>query len=118
MEAKAQLARTIEHGSKLREELDRHDTAATGIGRKQLNLEDMRGELARTRELYDAVSKRISEIEIENRRPARISIVQRASSVSIKRARKGMAMAMLLGGLVLAVLFLIRCGNRGARNSG
>jgi len=105
MQAAARLAQTIEHEKKIREELDRYDTATIGMGRKQLNIDDKKAELARTRELYNNICDRISEIEVEQKRPARISIAEMASSVPARSRKKKLAAATGFGGVSLGVLF-------------
>ncbi|RKY08875.1 MAG: hypothetical protein DRP66_03550 [Planctomycetota bacterium] len=103
VQVKAQLAQTIEHEKKIREELDRYDTATIGLGRKQLNIDDKKAELARTREIFNTVCNRISEIVMEQKRPARISIAEMASSVPAQSKRKKLALATPFGGIALGV---------------
>ncbi len=105
VQIKAQLAQTIEHENKIREELKRYDTETIGMGRKQLNIDDKRAELERTRELYNNVCSRIGEIEMEQKRPARISIAEMASSLPAQGKRRKMAVATVFGGFGLGTLF-------------
>ncbi len=101
----AELAQTIEHEKKIREELKRYDTETIGMGRKQLNIDDKKAELERTRELYNNVCGRIGEIEMEQKRPARISIAEMASSLLAQSKRRKMAVATVFGGFGLGTFF-------------
>ncbi len=104
-QAQARLAQTEEHEKKLREELDRYDTATIGMGRKQLSIDDKRAELERTRELYNQICDRISEIEVEQKRPARISIAEMASSVPAQSKKMKLMGAMAFGGFGMGGFF-------------
>lgn len=103
--AKAQLAQAEEHEKKLREELERYDTATIGMGRKQLHIDEKRAELERTQELYNQICNRISEIEVEQKRPARISIAEMASSVPARSRKIKLMAALAFGGLGLGGFF-------------
>ena len=115
----AELAQTIEHEKKIREELDRYDTATIGMGRKQLNIDDQRAELERTRQLYNEVCNRIGEIEMEQKRPARISVAEMASSVPAKGKREKLAAATVFGGFGLGTFlaFLLAKADKRLRDT-
>ena len=102
--AKAELAQVVEHEKKLREKLKEQDTDTIDIGRTQLNIDDQKEELAKTKELYGRVVQRIDEIEFEQDRPARISIASRATSVPAKSRKLQMIIGAVSVGLLLGVL--------------
>ncbi|MBE0534946.1 MAG: polysaccharide biosynthesis tyrosine autokinase [Phycisphaerae bacterium] len=103
--AKAQLAQTQEHEKKLREELERYDSATMSMGRKQLNIDDKKAELERTRSVYNQICDRIAEIEVEQKRPARISIAEMASSVPAQSKKMKLMGAMVFGGFGMGGFF-------------
>ena len=115
----AELAQTIEHEKKIREELDRYDAKTIGMGRKQLNIDDKIAELERTRQLYNNVCNRIGEIEMEQKRPARISIAEMASSVPAQGKRKKLAAATVFGGFGLGTFlaFLLAKADKRLRDT-
>ncbi len=94
------------------EELDRYDTETIGMGRKQLNIDDKKAELERTRELYNNVCNRISKIEMAQKRPARISIAEMARSVPSKDYRKEMTPGIVFAGLLLGIVFAMIPGGK------
>jgi capsular exopolysaccharide synthesis family protein len=104
-QAKAELNQTLEHEKKLREQLDKQDADTIGLGRKQLNIDDQREQLAQTKSLYNEVCRRIEEIKMEQQRPARISVEFKASSLPAKGKRQKMAMAAGFGSLALGTMF-------------
>jgi len=106
-QAKARLAHIEEHEKKLRGELDLYDTATIGMGRKQLNIEGKKAELERTRTLYNQICDRLSQIEVEQKRPARISIAEMASSVPVRSRRTEMVVGIVLVGLLLGILLAV-----------
>ena len=107
-----ELAQTIEHEKKIREELKRYDTETIGMGRKQLNIDDKRAELERTRELYNMVCNRIGEIRMEQKRTTPISIAEMASSVPAIKWKLEMALGIVFAGLLLGVLFAVVLGGK------
>lgn len=118
--ARAELQQAIEHENKIRERLEQQDSDTIGLGRKQLNIDAQQEELAQTRSLYNEVTRRIEEINMEQQRPARISIAFRASSLPAKGKRKKLAMATGFGGLALGVMFafLLAKADKRLRNTG
>jgi capsular exopolysaccharide synthesis family protein len=106
-ELKVQLEQTIQYEKRIREKLAKQDMDTIGIGRKQFAIDDQKEQLARTKETYDAVNKRIGEIELERKRPARISIAYGASSVPAQGKRRKLAAALGFGGLALGVLLAL-----------
>jgi capsular exopolysaccharide synthesis family protein len=106
-ELKVQLEQTIRYEQRIREKLAKQDMDAIGIGRKQFAIDDQKEQLARTKEMYDAVNKRIDQIQLERKRPARISIAYGASSVPAQSKRRKLAAALGFGGLALGVLLAL-----------
>jgi capsular exopolysaccharide synthesis family protein len=106
-ELKVQLEQTIRYEQRIREKLAKQDMDAIGIGRKQFTIDDQKEQLARTKVMYDRVNVRIDQIQLERKRPARISIAYRASSVPAQGKRRKLAMALGFGGLALGALLAL-----------
>jgi len=106
-ELKIQLEQIIQYEKRIREKLTKQDKDTIGLGRKQFAIDDQKAQLARSREMYDAVSKRIDEIQLERKRPARISVASEASSVPAQGKRRKLAAALGFGGLALGALLVL-----------
>jgi len=108
LNVKVELERTKVHGQHLREVLEQEDTRVIEIGRRQLNIEDLRFQQSLDQETYDTVRRRIRDLELERKRPARVSVAYNADITSIqdKRAKYSMALvfASLVCGMGLALL--------------
>lgn len=92
--AQAQLDQTKEHEKHLREILDVEDTQTVQLGRTQLDMEDMQFQLDFDQQQYETVCRRIREVEMERKLPARVSIAFGAdiSGVRDKRAKYSVAL--------------------------
>jgi len=106
-ELKVQLEQTIQYERRIREKLAKQDMDTIGIGRKQFAIDDQKEQLARTKEMYDRVNKRIDQIQLERKRPARISVAYGASSVPAQGKRRKLAAALGFGGLALGMLLAL-----------
>ena len=106
-ELKVQLEQTIRYEQRIREKLAKQDMDTIGIGRKQFTIDDQKEQLARTKEMYDRVNIRIDQIELERKRPARISVAAWASSVPAQGKRRKLAAALGFGGLALGALLAL-----------
>ncbi|MHC5061274.1 MAG: polysaccharide biosynthesis tyrosine autokinase [Planctomycetota bacterium] len=106
-ELKINLEQTIRYEEKIREKLEKQDVNTIGIGRKQFAIDDQKEQLARTKAMYDRVNKRIDQIELERKRPARISIAYGASSIPAQGKRRKMAVAVGFGGIALGLLLAL-----------
>jgi capsular exopolysaccharide synthesis family protein len=106
-ELKVQLEQTIRYEQRIREKLAKQDMDTIGIGHKQFAIDDQKEQLARTKEMYDRINKRIDQIQLERKRPARISIAYGASSVPAQGKRRKLAAALGFGGLALGALLAL-----------
>jgi capsular exopolysaccharide synthesis family protein len=106
--AKTELEQTRAYENRLREILTKEDSETIGLGRKQLTIQDLRDQLDLTRQLYDTVSRRIQELEMERKRPARISVAYMADVSEIRDKRIQYSIALIFGaaacGMMLAYL--------------
>jgi capsular exopolysaccharide synthesis family protein len=106
--AKAELKQTQEHKKRLQEELANEDTEMLTVGRTQLDIQDYQFEFERDKEMYDKVIQRILELEMEQKRPARIT-AYKAEIGPILDKRIKYITALSFGALALGMLlaFLI-----------
>lgn len=98
---RSQMASLMQH---LKEKMQEQDTETIRIGRKQLMIEDQKEQLEQTKEQMQEVDRKIKELLIESKRPARISIADDAFSVPSSGKRKKAAAAIGFGGIMLGFL--------------
>jgi succinoglycan biosynthesis transport protein ExoP len=105
---KSELKQTETYEKYLRELLAKEDTETIVLGRKQLAINDSEQQLKLTEDLYDQVRRRIQELEMERKRPARISVAYYASTLPVQGKRLKLTLALLFGsvgcGVMLAFL--------------
>jgi capsular exopolysaccharide synthesis family protein len=105
---RTELEQTKAYENRLREILTKEDSETVGLGRKQLNIQDLQDQLSLAKQLYDTVSRRIQELEMERKRPARISVAYMADVSEIRDKRIKYSIALIFGaaacGMMLAFL--------------
>jgi polysaccharide biosynthesis transport protein len=91
----------------IREMLAKEDANTIALGRKQLAMQDAQNQAKLARDLYDTVQRRIKEVEIEGKGPARISVAYYATTIPFqdKRTKYSMAFSVfaLMAGMGLAL---------------
>jgi succinoglycan biosynthesis transport protein ExoP len=102
--AKVELEQTKAYESRLREILTKEDSETIGLGRKQLTIQDLKDQQELTKQLYDTVSRRIQELEMERKRPARISIAYLADVSEIGDKRIKFSIAIIFGGAACGMI--------------
>jgi capsular exopolysaccharide synthesis family protein len=106
--ARAELKQTETYEKYLRELLAKEDGETIELGRKQLAIKDSERQLKLTEELYDKVRRRIQELEMERKRPARISVAYYANTLPVQSKRIKYTIALIFGsfscGALLAFL--------------
>lgn len=100
---KAELNQLITYEEKIQEQLKLHDDSTVRIGRTQLDIDDLREQFENTRQIYNEISRRIEELNIERDRRPRISVASWARSVSAEGKKKKLAMAAPFGGFAMGV---------------
>ncbi|MHC4396293.1 MAG: GumC family protein [Planctomycetota bacterium] len=104
----AELEQTVAYETRLREILAKEDNETIGLGRKQLTIQDLQYQLDLDKEMYDTVRRRIQELEMERKRPARVSVAYNADIVSVQDKRIKYTLALIFGamagGMLLAFL--------------
>jgi len=101
---KAELEQAQAHESELRDLLSKEDKQTIGLGQKNLAILEMQDQLALTKDMYDTISRRIQEFEMERKRPARISVGQNADVVGILDKRAKYTAALMLGSVACGML--------------
>jgi capsular exopolysaccharide synthesis family protein len=105
---KAELEQIADYEKRLQDMLAKESTDAIELGRKHLAIRDQQEQLDLTKELYDTVRRRIQELEMERKRPARISIAYNANIVPVPNKRikytAALIFASLAAGCFLAFL--------------
>ncbi|MFC1633206.1 GumC family protein [Planctomycetota bacterium] len=90
---------------RLRDTLSKEDVDTINTGRKQLDIEDLQTELTSAQERYDMVQKSIQDLELQRKRPTRISVYYNAEMASIQDKRIKLSIALVFGGLVCGAGF-------------
>ena len=96
------------HEKRLRDVLAKEDTYVIELGRKQLNIEDLQFQQNLDQEIYDTVRRRVRDLEMERKLPARVSIAYNADVSSVQDKRAKYSAALLFGALFcgMALAFL------------
>lgn len=89
------LERTKLHETRLRQVLADEETQTKELGRTQLNIQDLQFQLEFDQQMYDTVQRRIRELELERKRPARITVAYDASVVTEEDKRVKYSAALL-----------------------
>ncbi len=101
---KTQLQQTEFYQQRLREMLSAEDASTIELGRKQLTIEDLQAQFDMTKELYDTVRRRTQELEIERKRPARISKAYYANTAPFEDNRKQYSIALMFAAILLGAM--------------
>jgi succinoglycan biosynthesis transport protein ExoP len=97
---RSQLEQTREYENSLRETLSKQDIQTVQTGRKQLTIQELQDRLDSTKEEYSLVLKRIQTLELQRKRPARISVYYSADIAEINDKRVKFSIAVVFGSLV------------------
>ncbi len=103
-----ELDMVVAYEKRLREKLDTEDEKAIEMGRKQLKIKDMEYQYQLDEDMYDTVMRRIQTLEMERKRPARVSVAYHADIASIRDKRIKYTFALAFMALVgaMGVAFL------------
>jgi len=92
------------HEKNLRKVLAEEDAKTIEIGRKQLNIVDLELDYKHDQEIYDTVCRRIQELRMERKRPARISVAYNADIAGIRDNRVKYTVALIFGATIFGIL--------------
>ncbi len=84
---KVELEQIANYEERLKEMLAKESSETIELGRKHLAIQDQQEQLELTKELYDTVRRRIQELEMERKRPARISVAYNANIAPVPNKR-------------------------------
>lgn len=119
LKAKVELEQIKAQEKRLREVLASEDSRAIDLGRRELDIQELQTQLELDKEIYDKVCRRVKELEMERKRPARISVAYNAdvTSLSVGSIRFKAVMAVLLGALVCSVLLALIAGKSSRKSN-
>jgi succinoglycan biosynthesis transport protein ExoP len=101
---KADLEQHQAYEKRLHEVLAKEDLQTVQIGRKQLAIDQMKEQLASTKEIYDAIGKRIQMLEMEQKQPARVSVAYDADITHIVDKRIKLTLVVMFGAVACGLL--------------
>jgi len=107
---KVELGQLTDYEQRLVTLLARENTKTIEMGRKHLAIQDMREQLELTKELYGTVRRRLQELEMERKRPARISIAYNASVNPLPNKRVKYTAAIMFGSLAAGCFIALLIG--------
>ncbi|MBC8469704.1 MAG: polysaccharide biosynthesis tyrosine autokinase [Planctomycetes bacterium] len=102
--AEAELTQTEKHKERLKNELADENIVMVRVGNTQLEIRDYQYAFERDKKMYDQVTRRIQELQMEQKRPARIYVAYFAEIGPGLDKRMKYIMALLFGALASGVL--------------
>jgi len=108
--ARTELEQTKAHEKHLRDVLGVEDTQTVQLGRTHLDIEDLKFQSDFDQQQYEMVCRRIREVEMERKSPARVSIAYEAEVVSVEDKRGRLMIVAVLCGLCASILLGIARG--------
>jgi succinoglycan biosynthesis transport protein ExoP len=101
---KKQLEQTQAQEDEIRRLLAQEDAETIDLGQKNLAIQDSQDQLALTKEMYDTISRRIQEVKMDLKRPARIYIGSNAQIAQVLDKRAKYTVALAFGAMALGFL--------------
>jgi len=99
----AELAQAVAYENRIQAMLDSQNTETIELGRKQLAIQDLQEEWNTTKEFYETIRSRIRDLEMERKRPARITVAYYADAVPVISKRLKYTVAIILGALACGI---------------
>jgi capsular exopolysaccharide synthesis family protein len=103
-DAKLELQGLIAQREILQAKIDKEDIDTIELGRKQLDIGELQERIVLTKEVYDTILRRIQQMEMERKRPARISVPYETTVVSVPSKRIKYTIALMFGGMACGML--------------
>jgi len=103
-DAKLELKGLIAQREILQAKIDKEDIDTIKLGRKQLDIEELQEQLDFTKEVYDTILRTIQQMEMERKRPARISVPYETTVVPVPNKRIKYTLALMFGGMACGML--------------
>jgi len=102
-----QLEQITAYETHLKDVLAQEDADTIQLGRKQLAIQDLQDQLDLTKGIYETVRRRIQELEMERKRPARVSKAYYSSAAPLQDKRIKYTMALVFAAVASAVLLAL-----------
>jgi len=102
IQAELELTKALEQ--RFQDILAQEDIETIDMGRLQLDMEELQEEMSFTKETYERIGRRIQELEMERKRPARISVASNADVASIRDKRVKYSAALVFGAMACGML--------------
>ena len=102
--AKIELEQTKIHENRLQQLLADEDTQTVKVGRTQLNIDDLQFQFDLDKEMYETVLRRIQVLEMERKRPPRVSVAYYADIGPIRDRRIIYTIALIFGAMACGML--------------
>ena len=107
---KIESAQIADYEKRLEDMLARENIETIELGRKHLAIQDQQEQLELSKELYDTVRRRIQELEMERKRPARISVAYNSNVALVPNKRIKYTAALIFGSLAAGCFFALLRG--------
>ncbi|MHC4364797.1 MAG: GumC family protein [Planctomycetota bacterium] len=107
---KAEAGHIANYEKRLQDMLTKENADTIELGRKHLAIQDQQEQLSLTKELYGTVRRRIQELEMERKRPARISVAYDANIAPVPSKRIKYTAALMFSSLAFGMLLAILIG--------
>lgn len=98
------LEEALTHENEIQALVDKEDAETIDLGTKNLAILELQDQLALAKGMYDAISRRIQEFEMERKRPARIYVDTNAHIAQILDKRAKYTAALVFGAMALGML--------------
>ena len=92
------------HEDKIKALLDQEDAETIDLGQKNLAIQESQDKLALAKGMYDTISRRIQEVKMNLKRPARIYVDMNAHIAEILDNRAKYTLALVFGAMALGML--------------
>ncbi len=100
-DAQVELKQQVAYEAQLKSLLENEDSRTIELGRKQLAIRNFQDQLNMTKDYYKTVQRRIQELEMERKRPARISVAYYANTLPVQSKRIKYIIAIIFGAIGL-----------------
>ena len=97
------LENTVEYQERVKKRVETINSQAIAVGRRHQQIRSKEDDLELSKKLYDRVSERIKQMEMESKRPARVSVAYNASSAMLPNKRMKMVAAVIFASLAAGV---------------
>jgi len=103
-DAKLELQGLIAQRYILQAKIDKEDINTIELGRKQLAIVEQQEQLDLTKEVLVTIRRRIQQMEMERKRPARISVPYETTIIPVPSKRIKYTIALMFGGMACGML--------------